>query len=456
MPLRSITFLCYFLGSCGLSFITPMVGVVCYLVVYHVFPHTTWWGKHLSFLGLRYSFLCGVCLLVGTALNLNRLRFGRRFLHPIELMCLSVLLVMVLSSIASGTWCARTEFALDKMFKVILFGLMMVHVVTSRRYMWTLTILFTALSLYLGMEARNAPPGAFTDNRLDGVGGPDFRESASLAIHLFALLPFVGVVLRQKSILLKALAFLAGCYSINAILMCRARTAFVAGVIAGVLAIWYIPKRHRLWVVVMLILAVIGGVILSDTWFWERMFTIFDAPEERDASAAYRLVIWSAAWEMFKANPGGVGVGQFRNRIGQYAVHPSEYALVHDRDAHNSYILCAAETGVLGLAVYLGTLAMAWLTLGRAERMARRHIADSDRIELMVFACRLALLVYMISGMFVSRFYTEATWIFIMMPACLDRVVENEIRATSKQTAALLMLNMQLEETARGHLLPAT
>lgn len=455
MPLRSITFLCYFLGSCGLSLAMPMVGVVCYLVLYHVYPQTTWWGKHLSFLGIRYSFICGVCLLIGTALNLNRLKFGRRFLHPVELMCLSVLLIMVVSAITSGTWSVRTEFALDKMFKVVLFGLVMAHVVTTRQSMWHITLLLTAMALYLGHEAKIAPPGSFTNNRLNAIGGPDFREASSLAIHLFALLPFVGVVILQKGVWLKVLAFLAGCYSINAILLCRARTAFVAGIIVGVFALWYIPKRYRTWVILMLVLAVIGGIVLSDTWFWERMFTIFDPPEERDASAAYRLVIWRAAWNMIKANPWGVGIGQFRDCIGQYAHTLDDYALVHDRDAHNSYVLCAAETGVLGLAVYLGALAVAWHTIARANRTARSRVANGSLLQLMIFANRLALLVYMISGLFVSRFYTEAAWIFIVMPACLERAVENEIRVETRQVAALLARNIRIDNAAGAPFLPA-
>jgi len=453
MPLRSIVFISYFLGSCGLSLAMPMVGVVCYLVLYHVYPQTTWWGARLSFLGIRYSFVCGLCLLIGTALNLNRLRFGRRFLHPIELMCLAVLLGLVISSATGGTWSVRTDFVLDKMFKVILFGFVMAHVVVTRQKLWQISVLLTILALYLGHEAKVAPPGAFTNNRLNGIGGPDFRESAGLAIHLFALLPFVAIVLRQKQIWLKILAFLAAGYSVNAILLCRARSAFVAGILAGVMAIWYVPKRHRTWVVIVLVLAILGGILLSDTWFWKRMSTIFNPPEQRDRSAASRLMIWRAAWEMLKDNPWGVGIGQFRNRIGDYSRDP----LVANRDAHNTFVLCAAETGFLGLALYLAALATSWYTLMRVEWIVRqKKLIHGDLFELIIFANRLALLVYVISGLFVSRFYTEGGWIFLMLPACLDRAVENEIRAEARQTAALLVRNMQLEGATPGAWMPAT
>jgi len=443
MPLRSIAFLVYFFGSSALSLAVPMIGVICYITLYHLYPQTTWWGASLQFLGIRYSYVCGLCLAIGTVLNMNRLRFGRRFMHPLEWTCLVVFLAMLLSSATGLYWSDRTEFFLDKMSKVFLFTFLMSHVVVTRHRLWQVTLLFTLMALYLGHEAKIAPPSAFNSNRLDGIGGPDFRESAGLAIHLFALMPFVAIVFRQKRIWLKGLAFLAGCYGVNAILLCRARSAFLAGLIAGVLALWYIPRRHRRWVIVVLILGVIGGMVLSDNWFWERMITIFSSAEERDRSASSRLVIWQAAWEMIKDHPLGVGIGHFRYVIGDYVDDPA----LANRDAHNSFILCATEVGIPGLIAYVGTLWLAWHTLARTNRRIRGRLADGDFLELMVFANRLALLVYAIAGLFVSRFYTEGGWWFIMLPVCLERAVENEIRLEAREE---LLLRTRLE---RAHLL---
>ncbi len=438
MPLRSIAFMAYFLGSSALTLAVPMIGVICYLVLYHVYPETTWWGGSLKFLGIRYSYVCGLCLGIGTILNMNRLQFGRRILHPLEWMCLIIFLTMVLSSATGFYWTSKTEFFLDKMAKVFLFTFMMSHVMVTRHRVWQFTVLLCLMALYLGHEAKIAPPGAFTKNRLDGIGGPDFRESAGLAIHLFALMPFVAIMLRQKKVWLKLVAFLSAAYAMNAILLCRARSAFVAGIIAGVLAIWYIPRRHRRWVILVLVCGAIGGIILSDNWFWERMVTIFSSAEERDRSASSRLMIWQAAINMVKDHPLGVGIGHFSQFIGYYTPD----ADLANRDAHNSYILCLAELGIPGLVAYLGTLVVAWRTLSRLNRRIRRELANGDLFELFVFANRLALLVYAVAGLFVSRFYTEGAWIFVMLPACLERAVSNELRVQARED---LMLQTRLE-----------
>ncbi|HPD30803.1 MAG TPA: O-antigen ligase family protein [Phycisphaerae bacterium] len=437
MPLRSIAFLLYFFGSAGASLLVPIAGVLCYIVLYNVYPQSTWWGKYLEPLGIRYAYVIAACLTVGVIVNLNRLRYGRQVAHPVEWGMLLVFLSMLMSGVTGVAWNERTDFVIDKMWKVFLFAFMMSHVVVTRRHVWLLLIVFTVMSLYLGYEAKNAPPGAFLQNRLDGIGGPDFRESTGLAIHLLALLPFTAVLLWQKYWRFRVLAFFAACYGVNAILLCRARSAFIAGLVAGLTAVWYVPRRYRSWAACVLVLGLLGSVKLSDQWFWERMKTIVSSREEREVSSAARLLIWASAWEMIKDRPLGVGIGQFQRMTNRYTTpelrriygNPAtESVNMIARDAHNSFILCAAETGIPGLACFLLTLIMAWGTLSRLRRRARRYLSDPAMFEMLVFANRMALLVYLVGGMFTSRFYTEGFWWMVILPVCLKRAVENEIR----------------------------
>jgi O-antigen ligase len=426
MPLRSIAFLIMFAGSTAGSLINPMIGVLAYVAIYHIFPETTWWGKALRPLGIRYSFIVGMCVLASAILNSGRLRFGRNFFHPVEIGVVLIFMTMVFSTAFAGAWVPKTEILLDKMSKVVLFALVISHVTVTRQRLWQLTVLLVVMTLYLGREATNAPPGAFFQNRLDGIGGPDFRESAGLAIHLFALMPFVAIVFRQRSWKLKVLAFFAGAYGMNGILLCRARSALLGGIAAGLLAIYYVPRKSRAWITCILLVGVLGGMKLSDDYFWERMATMFSDAEDRDESAAGRIEIWKASWEMIKDNPLGVGLGQFYLNIGNYGG-----PLVRKRDAHNTYVLCAGELGIPGLAAYLGTMAAGWMALNKASRRMRADIADRRMLELFAFASRLSIVVYAVSGLFVSRLYAEGAWWFLLLPACVSRAVENEIRDQS-------------------------
>lgn len=433
MPLRGIAFLAFFVGSSAATFVFPMAGVICYLVLYHVYPQTTWWGKSIASLGSRYALVCGACLLAGTILNLNRLKFGRHILLPVEWGMLLVFLAILLSTATGMGWDARTEEFLDKMAKVFVFALLMAHVAATPRALWQVVVTLAVMALYLGHEAHGAPRGAFADNRLNGIGGPDFQDSNGLSIHLCALIPFVVVLFRQSGLGWKILAFLAAGYTANAILLCRTRSVAIAGAVAALLSIFYIPRRHRRWAVAALCFALAGVVYLSDDWYWKRISTIFSSQEERDMSVNKRLIIWSGAWEMIKDHPLGVGVGHFQRQIGRYT---AEQGIVK-RDAHNSYLLCAAEIGLPGLAAYLATLGLAWATLSRANRRIQAGGVDSDRLELIIFANRIALIVYMVAGFFSSRFYTEGQWFLIAMTACTARAVENELRALEPRVIVL-------------------
>ncbi len=62
---------------------------------------------------------------------------------------------------------------------------------------------------------------------------------------------------------------------------------------------------------------------------------------ELDESASERLVAWTEGLEMLKAQPIlGVGYGQFLDH--------------HTLTAHNSLVLCFAETGLLGCFFWVG------------------------------------------------------------------------------------------------------
>jgi O-antigen ligase len=427
MPVRSIIFLLLFVGSAVASLVNPMVGVLAYVGLYHIFPETTWWGMALAPLHLRYSFVIGIAVLVGSVVNSGRLRFGRHLLHPAEFGILLFLLLMIVSTVTGSPWGVKAEFAITKMAKVVLFALLLSHVAVTKQRLWQLSLMLVAMTLYLGHEATNAPPGSFTQNRLDGIGGPDFRESAGLAIHLCALLPFVAIVFRRPEWRYKLLAFLAAGYGINGILLCRARSAMVGAAVAGLAALWYVPRRTRIWVMSVLVVGVLGTVQLSDAEYWERMSTIFSSAEERDISAASRIDIWDAAWRMIVDNPMGIGAGQFQSRIGEYGGEN-----VDRRDAHNTYVLCASEIGIPGLVVYVATILAGWLALGRAKRRVKREILDRPLLEWFIFASRLSLIVYLAAGFFVSRLYTEGIWWFILLPTCISRAVENESREQSQ------------------------
>ena len=91
-----------------------------------------------------------------------------------------------------------------------------------------------------------------------------------------------------------------------------------------------------------------------------------DGVEQVDDSTSSRWVQWEAGWEMIKDKPWGVGF----NRFGLLS---SSYGGKKDLDAHNHYVLFAAEASLIGLVVHLVLVLSLWWYGHRYYAMAKKR-----------------------------------------------------------------------------------
>jgi O-antigen ligase len=131
----------------------------------------------------------------------------------------------------------------------------------------------------------------------------------------------------------------------------------------------------------LLLSAVLGAVALAgfSTQVRERVarttLALAGDAEGVDAALSGRGQIWTAAACMVRAHPfNGVGVREFRNAWPQCDPAPGQYAAwgagpaLH---AHQLVLEILAETGVLGLLLWLAGAAMAWRAWRYADEQAR-------------------------------------------------------------------------------------
>jgi len=128
------------------------------------------------------------------------------------------------------------------------------------------------------------------------------------------------------------------------------------GFLGGVLAIGILKSRKLLLAVV---LVVVAWQVVLPAAVQERilMTRSADSGSEAglDSSSEERLALWQDAIDLFKRNPitgTGFNTYGYMGRIGSY------------RDTHNYYVKVAAETGLVGLALYL-LLLQRLLKIGR-------------------------------------------------------------------------------------------
>ena len=145
-----------------------------------------------------------------------------------------------------------------------------------------------------------------------------------------------------------------------------------------------------------------------------------DPTSALDRSSALRLVIWRGALKMIADHPlEGVGVGRFSSEISEYAAY--QFGPDDPRDAHNAYLLVAAEMGLPSIALLL-LLFAAWGVGALRIYFRRRHPVDR-RLSLVFLGTLVGVLVSCTLG---SRFSDEALiggfWILAALVGVVGRM----------------------------------
>jgi O-antigen ligase len=146
-----------------------------------------------------------------------------------------------------------------------------------------------------------------------------------------------------------------------------------------------------------------------------------------DRSSAYRLILWKAAFRMIEERPmSGVGLGQFHRVVGNYT--DVQLSKNDPNDAHNAYLLVAAEMGLPGIFAMVGVLLA--LALSGLRLYFRRGPPADRAVALAFLGCWTGLLVSCMLG---SRFGDESLialfWVLAGLLAVARRLGEPRRRS---------------------------
>ncbi len=106
----------------------------------------------------------------------------------------------------------------------------------------------------------------------------------------------------------------------------------------------------------------------------------------------------------------GVGPGRFPSYYRLYADDVGIRVLNADRQAHDLYLHIASETGILGLASFMGILG---LTLRDLIRVRRRWLVSRPDVAAMATGLFLAVVTYMTTGLFLHLSYARYFWLVL-------------------------------------------
>lgn len=217
--------------------------------------------------------------------------------------------------------------------------------------------------------------GFATYGQSDGSMSSSFGNSQLLAGFLLILLPLLFVLwFSDMDVTRKVAAQVAALLAVTALVLAQTRSAWIAAVVAlgalGVLALRYGARgglarmRQHVVLPVALGLGALGVFFLvsqTPPLVAARAATL--AAPAHDGSLTWRFQMWATAAGVFRQNPVfGTGIGTFPAeyaRLNPAAVPcnlPSLESPTLSREVHNEYLQIAAETGIVGLGLYLWIL----------------------------------------------------------------------------------------------------
>jgi O-antigen ligase len=325
----------------------------------------------------------------------------------------------------SYAWSEHPAAALDALSRFALNGILFLVVFTAIRNERDVVRVFWAfvvgasLAVVVGVLT-GAGPTPYGEAARVTSSSNDSNELAALLVASLALATGLALVARRKPAL-RIVAFGAAAVSLSGIILTVSRSGLIALVVAVIAAIIF-AGRWRPRVVAMS--AVIVGC--SVLYF---AFVAPTATRERvtssDEGGHGREDIWKVAWRMVEAHPiRGVGAGNFpTSSIHYLLIQPgvlrrSDFIVDTQKVAHNAYLQAWAETGIIGLglflAVIIGVLACSLKAIKRFER------DENLMMEVLARAQLVGCIGILASLFFASNEYNKQLWLLLAMgPAML-------------------------------------
>ncbi len=382
-------------GCLPLVFRRPVAGVLLWVWISVMNPHTQGWGYAQNF---PFAYIIAICTLIGMA--------GWRGpkalpINGITLTLLGFILWMDVTTLFALFPDASYD-QWNKVMKIMLMSLITMMLIRSRedvhRLIWVLVI---SLGFY-GVKG-----GLFTlrSGGADRVWGPEgtfIGDNNAIALALIMTIPLMHYLLQQSAkkwtraamavtMVLSALAAL-GSYSRGALLAIAAMTLFM----------WCKSGNKWLSGSVIVLLAPLLLLFMPPSWS-NRMDTIGDY--QADDSAQGRINAWYMAYNLARDRllGGGFDVAE-PSTFARYAPNPTD---VHA--AHSIYFQVLGEHGFVGLALYLMLGIFTW-------RCAAWIVRHADGQPELAWAAHLATMIqasfigFAVGGAFLSLVYYDVPY----------------------------------------------
>ena len=413
-----------------LSLINLPLAIVCWLPTVSLIAFATLdVGPNLAAIAIFLAWL--------GALAASRSRMPALIVqHRVVLTGVAVLVLWVMLSMA---WAPNPEVGSYGFFGwIVALGIILVITTTltdSRHIRLAIGafILGAVISVAIGLFGGAVQGGS--DRIVGGSGDPNFLAAGIVPAMVLA---FGLAASTQRAAVRVVMPVVVGLLAIG-LLVSGSRGGLIAAIVALV-AVFILTKRRRAWIAVLMLLTagVMGAAVSVDPGAWER---ISDFSE-----SSGRTELWTVAWQVWEDHPAaGVGFQGFVDHSSAYArelgtLEFSEFLAEQPKVVHNGYLELLAETGIVGLALFLGVviacMRQAWQATQLFERRGNAQMATVSRS---VFAAIIAMLT---AAFFISGSVDRRLWVLLALgPALAACAAIRETRPEPAEPALMARLS---------------
>lgn len=306
-----------------------------------------------------------------------------------------------------------------KVIKIQILTFLAIILLTSREKLHTF-IWVIVLSLgYFGIKG-----GIFTiihggQHRVWGPEGSFIEGNNELALALLMTIPLFRYLQLQESRIWVRRGLLAGMLltALGAI-GSQSRGAMLGMAVVGI-SFW-LKSRNKLGTAILVIVGALGVLaVMPETWY-ERMDTV--KTYEEDRSAMSRINAWWTAYNLAADRITGGGFEPFT--ASTYARYAPDPTMVFD--VHSIYFEALGEHGFIGLAMFLGLMAMTWFKCSGVIRRTKQdpELKWAQDLAAMV---QVSLLGYASAGAFLGLAYFDYFYHLVAIAVVLADLVEHHM-----------------------------
>jgi O-antigen ligase len=400
-------------GGALVSLFNPFLGLLVYVCFAIVKPEETW---HWSVPQGNYSRIVALALLIGWALK----GFGNWQLGRARAIAFALVAFWLWSIISAALAPDQNEawHFVETLSKVVLPFLVGITTIRSLRQVRQLAWVIVLSQGYLAYELNLEFYLGYNRLWYDLFGSMDNNCNAIALVTCLGLAFFLGM--HARAWWLRALALGTSLLMAHAILFSFSRGGMLALLITGAITVVLMPKRptHLLifGIAALLVWRLAGADVVA------RFQTIFVERENLDGSAASRLELWAACWDIMSHHPLGIGPHH-------WPLVAHEYGFTPGKEAHTLWLQVGAELGFPGL---ISLVMFYGLCVARLWPLVRRSQAIRDPWFSYFASMVIASLVgFAVSAQFVSLVGLEQPYYVALIGAGVLKLVPGTDRVAS-------------------------